>query len=93
MIKVLMTKVGLQMGYIFDKNYIARKVNRGRREHGMCCIPQYSIYLFKVLNVLRCLYNFKKSNLKCVTSQVVWQFVKGSLTIFPRYAPLSSPHI
>lgn len=41
MIKVLMTKVGLQMGYIFDKNYIARKMNRGRREHGMCCIPEY----------------------------------------------------
>lgn len=54
--------------------YIERSRNGGDDSRG-CCTPGYFFHLFRVLSVLHCLYNLKKSNLKCVTSKVLWQLV------------------
>ena len=52
MIKVLMTELGLKMGYI------ERKMMSGEAGGG-CDKPGYFFHLFKVLNVLHCLYNLE----------------------------------
>lgn len=50
--------------------------------------------LFNVANVLHCLYNLKKSNLKCVTSKNLVTTCKlVGYMVFSRYAIIRRPHI
>lgn len=72
MIKVLMIKVGLKMGYI-------EKRSLGGEDSGGYYTPGYFFQLFRVLNVLHCLYNLKMSNLICVTSKALWQFINSCI--------------
>lgn len=68
-------------------------MNRGRGSRDVLHIWLH-FSLFNVANVLHCLYNLKKSNLKCVTSKNLVTTCKlVGYMVFSRYAIIKRPHI